>query len=151
MYLIILFSYLLFSSLCFLVAHWLICSSNQTSVAMQNSRTSPEYWPIAMEMWNRYSQTVCVFGFCDQSVCDVSVCDLFVCDVSVFDPSLRGLSVSQVPCSRADVFASRQLSVVEKRKLMRFLTSCMEETEEQCGEILNSHFSTSLRGRASLI
>nr|XP_020469592.1 rab proteins geranylgeranyltransferase component A 1-like [Monopterus albus] len=40
-------------------------------------------------------------------------------------------SVEQVPCSRADVFASRQLSVVEKRKLMRFLTSCVEETEEQ--------------------
>ncbi|XP_054611105.1 rab proteins geranylgeranyltransferase component A 1 isoform X2 [Dunckerocampus dactyliophorus] len=39
-------------------------------------------------------------------------------------------NVEQVPCSRADVFASRQLSVVEKRKLMRFLTSCMEETEE---------------------
>ncbi|XP_026038595.1 rab proteins geranylgeranyltransferase component A 2-like [Astatotilapia calliptera] len=38
--------------------------------------------------------------------------------------------VRQVPCSRADVFASRQLSVVEKRKLMRFLTSCVEETEE---------------------
>lgn len=32
------------------------------------------------------------------------------------------------------MFASRQLSVVEKRKLMRFLTSCMEETEEQMGK-----------------
>ncbi|XP_069572725.1 rab proteins geranylgeranyltransferase component A 1 [Brachyistius frenatus] len=40
-------------------------------------------------------------------------------------------NVEHVPCSRADVFASRQLSVVEKRKLMRFLTSCVEETEEQ--------------------
>uniref|UniRef100_G3QCN1 Rab proteins geranylgeranyltransferase component A n=1 Tax=Gasterosteus aculeatus aculeatus TaxID=481459 RepID=G3QCN1_GASAC len=40
-------------------------------------------------------------------------------------------NVQQVPCSRADVFASRQLSVVEKRKLMRFLTSCVEETDEQ--------------------
>lgn len=39
-------------------------------------------------------------------------------------------NVEQVPCSRADVFASRQLSVVEKRKLMRFLTSCMEDSEE---------------------
>ncbi|KAM4545402.1 rab proteins geranylgeranyltransferase component A 1 [Odontesthes bonariensis] len=39
-------------------------------------------------------------------------------------------NVEQVPCSRADVFASRQLSVVEKRKLMRFLTSCLEEKEE---------------------
>uniref|UniRef100_A0A8C9XDM1 Rab proteins geranylgeranyltransferase component A n=1 Tax=Sander lucioperca TaxID=283035 RepID=A0A8C9XDM1_SANLU len=46
----------------------------------------------------------------------------------------RGGKVEQVPCSRADVFASRQLSVVEKRKLMRFLTSCVEETEEQRGE-----------------
>ncbi|XP_053702914.1 rab proteins geranylgeranyltransferase component A 1 [Synchiropus splendidus] len=43
----------------------------------------------------------------------------------------RNGSVEQVPCSRADVFASRQLSMVEKRKLMRFLTSCMEESEEQ--------------------
>ncbi|KAM9700172.1 LOW QUALITY PROTEIN: rab proteins geranylgeranyltransferase component A 1, partial [Menidia menidia] len=38
-------------------------------------------------------------------------------------------NVEQVPCSRADVFASRQLSVVEKRKLMRFLTSCLEGEE----------------------
>ncbi|XP_071362674.1 rab proteins geranylgeranyltransferase component A 1 isoform X2 [Trachinotus anak] len=45
--------------------------------------------------------------------------------------TFRHGSVEQVPCSRADVFASRQLSVVEKRKLMRFLTSCVEETEEQ--------------------
>ncbi|XP_040005767.1 rab proteins geranylgeranyltransferase component A 1 [Xiphias gladius] len=43
----------------------------------------------------------------------------------------RNDNVEQVPCSRADVFASRQLSVVEKRKLMRFLTSCVEEMEEQ--------------------
>ncbi|KAK2882342.1 rab proteins geranylgeranyltransferase component A 1 [Channa argus] len=43
----------------------------------------------------------------------------------------RHNNVEQVPCSRADVFASRQLSVVEKRKLMRFLTSCVEETEDQ--------------------
>ncbi|XP_070712147.1 rab proteins geranylgeranyltransferase component A 1 isoform X2 [Pempheris klunzingeri] len=45
--------------------------------------------------------------------------------------TFRHGQVEQVPCSRADVFASRQLSVVEKRKLMRFLTSCVEETEEQ--------------------
>ncbi|XP_077596404.1 rab proteins geranylgeranyltransferase component A 1 [Stigmatopora nigra] len=42
----------------------------------------------------------------------------------------RSGAVEQVPCSRADVFASRQLSMVEKRKLMRFLTSCLEEKEE---------------------
>ncbi|XP_072315784.1 rab proteins geranylgeranyltransferase component A 1 [Eucyclogobius newberryi] len=37
--------------------------------------------------------------------------------------------VIQVPCSRADVFSSRQLSVVDKRKLMKFLTSCLEEND----------------------
>ncbi|XP_068187818.1 rab proteins geranylgeranyltransferase component A 1 [Antennarius striatus] len=45
--------------------------------------------------------------------------------------TFRHGKVEQVPCSRADVFASRQLSMVEKRKLMRFLTSCVEETEDQ--------------------
>ncbi|XP_056140467.1 rab proteins geranylgeranyltransferase component A 1 isoform X2 [Lampris incognitus] len=35
--------------------------------------------------------------------------------------------VEQVPCSRADVFASRQLTVVEKRMLMKFLTSCLDD------------------------
>ncbi|XP_041075676.1 rab proteins geranylgeranyltransferase component A 2-like isoform X2 [Polyodon spathula] len=34
--------------------------------------------------------------------------------------------VEQVPCSRADVFASKQLTVVEKRMLMKFLTFCMD-------------------------
>ncbi|KAK5887087.1 hypothetical protein CesoFtcFv8_015723 [Champsocephalus esox] len=47
------------------------------------------------------------------------------------DTDLSAGDGGAVPCSRSDVFASRQLSVVEKRKLMRFLTSCAEETEEQ--------------------
>lgn len=34
--------------------------------------------------------------------------------------------VFQVPCSRADVFNSKQLTMVEKRMLMKFLTFCME-------------------------
>ncbi|XP_017757912.1 PREDICTED: rab proteins geranylgeranyltransferase component A 1 [Eufriesea mexicana] len=33
----------------------------------------------------------------------------------------------QVPCSRADVFANKTVSVVEKRMLMQLLTSCMEQ------------------------
>lgn len=37
--------------------------------------------------------------------------------------------VEQVPCSRADVFNSKQLSMVEKRMLMKFLTFCMEYEE----------------------
>uniref|UniRef100_A0A4W4DNB7 Rab proteins geranylgeranyltransferase component A n=1 Tax=Electrophorus electricus TaxID=8005 RepID=A0A4W4DNB7_ELEEL len=34
--------------------------------------------------------------------------------------------VKQVPCSRADVFGSKQLNVVEKRMLMKFLTFCLD-------------------------
>ncbi|XP_034936778.1 rab proteins geranylgeranyltransferase component A 1 [Chelonus insularis] len=33
----------------------------------------------------------------------------------------------QVPCSRADVFANKTVSVVEKRMLMQLLVSCMEQ------------------------
>ncbi|KAG7273465.1 hypothetical protein CRUP_032713 [Coryphaenoides rupestris] len=36
-------------------------------------------------------------------------------------------NIQQVPCSRADVFSSKLLSVVEKRMLMRFLTSCLDQ------------------------
>ncbi|XP_043667470.1 rab proteins geranylgeranyltransferase component A 1 [Vespula pensylvanica] len=35
--------------------------------------------------------------------------------------------LTQVPCSRADVFANKTVSVVEKRMLMQLLTSCMEQ------------------------
>uniref|UniRef100_A0A8D1M8M6 Rab proteins geranylgeranyltransferase component A n=1 Tax=Sus scrofa TaxID=9823 RepID=A0A8D1M8M6_PIG len=37
--------------------------------------------------------------------------------------------VEQVPCSRADVFNSKQLTMVEKRMLMKFLTFCMDYEE----------------------
>lgn len=37
--------------------------------------------------------------------------------------------VQQVPCSRADVFASKRLSMIEKRMLMKFLTFCLEYEE----------------------
>ena len=32
----------------------------------------------------------------------------------------------KVPCSRADVFNSKEVSMLEKRMLMKFLTSCSE-------------------------
>ncbi|XP_067903787.1 rab proteins geranylgeranyltransferase component A 1 isoform X2 [Heterodontus francisci] len=40
--------------------------------------------------------------------------------------TFRGGKVEQVPCSRADVFASKHLTMVEKRMLMKFLTFCLE-------------------------
>ena len=38
--------------------------------------------------------------------------------------------LEQVPSSRSDVFNTKQISVVEKRILMKFLTASMQETEE---------------------
>ncbi|NXD22355.1 RAE1 geranylgeranyltransferase, partial [Spelaeornis formosus] len=40
--------------------------------------------------------------------------------------AFREGTVEQVPCSRADVFNSRQLTMVEKRMLMKFLTFCLD-------------------------
>ncbi|XP_063169769.1 rab proteins geranylgeranyltransferase component A 1 [Candoia aspera] len=42
----------------------------------------------------------------------------------------RDGKVEQVPCSRADIFNNKQLTMVEKRMLMRFLTFCLDF--EQC-------------------
>uniref|UniRef100_A0A8K9X9A8 Rab proteins geranylgeranyltransferase component A n=1 Tax=Oncorhynchus mykiss TaxID=8022 RepID=A0A8K9X9A8_ONCMY len=43
----------------------------------------------------------------------------------------RNGKVEQVPCSRADVFGSKQLTVVEKRMLMKFLTFCLDFEQHQ--------------------
>ncbi|NWU89461.1 RAE2 geranylgeranyltransferase, partial [Upupa epops] len=40
--------------------------------------------------------------------------------------TFREGKVEQVPCSRADVFNSKQLTMVEKRMLMKFLTFCLD-------------------------
>ncbi|XP_048214029.1 rab proteins geranylgeranyltransferase component A 2 [Perognathus longimembris pacificus] len=40
--------------------------------------------------------------------------------------AFREGKVEQVPCSRADVFNSKELTMVEKRMLMKFLTFCLE-------------------------
>lgn len=44
----------------------------------------------------------------------------------------------QVPCSRADVFSSKKVSMLEKRMLMKFLQFCLQyedKPEEIQGEI----------------
>lgn len=40
--------------------------------------------------------------------------------------AFRDGKVEQVPCSRADVFNSKALTMAEKRMLMKFLTSCLD-------------------------
>lgn len=47
--------------------------------------------------------------------------------------AFREGQVEQVPCSRADVFNSKELSMVEKRMLMKFLTFCLDY-EQHPGE-----------------
>lgn len=59
----------------------------------------------------------------------------------------RNDKVEQVPCSRADVFASKQLSMVEKRMLMKFLTFCLdfEQYPEEYQEVSDQPFWEFLR------
>ncbi|GAA6103585.1 rab proteins geranylgeranyltransferase component A 1 [Tachysurus ichikawai] len=55
--------------------------------------------------------------------------------------------VEQVPCSRADVFGSKQLTVVEKRMLMKFLTFCLdfEQHQEQFQDFTEMPFAEFLK------
>ncbi|XP_061302130.1 rab proteins geranylgeranyltransferase component A 2-like [Pezoporus flaviventris] len=63
--------------------------------------------------------------------------------------AFREGKVEQVPCSRADVFNSRQLTMVEKRMLMKFLTFCLdyEQHPEEYQDYENSTFAQFLRTR----
>ncbi|KAG1970015.1 rab proteins geranylgeranyltransferase component A [Pimephales promelas] len=61
----------------------------------------------------------------------------------------RNGRVEQVPCSRADVFASKQLTVVEKRMLMKFLTFCLdfEQHPEEFQDYSEKPFSEFLKNK----
>ncbi|NXI43379.1 RAE2 geranylgeranyltransferase, partial [Galbula dea] len=61
--------------------------------------------------------------------------------------AFREGKVEQVPCSRADVFNSRQLTMVEKRMLMKFLTFCLdyEQHPDEYQGYENSTFAQYLR------
>uniref|UniRef100_G3X8N4 RAE1/2 domain-containing protein n=1 Tax=Meleagris gallopavo TaxID=9103 RepID=G3X8N4_MELGA len=63
--------------------------------------------------------------------------------------AFREGKVEQVPCSRADVFNSRQLAMVEKRMLMKFLTFCLEYEQhpEEYQDYKNSTFAQFLKTR----
>ncbi|XP_054069663.1 rab proteins geranylgeranyltransferase component A 1 isoform X2 [Rissa tridactyla] len=63
--------------------------------------------------------------------------------------AFRGGKVEQVPCSRADVFNSRQLTMVEKRMLMKFLTFCLdyEQHPDEYQDYENSTFAQFLSTR----
>ncbi|NXY45229.1 RAE2 geranylgeranyltransferase, partial [Ceuthmochares aereus] len=63
--------------------------------------------------------------------------------------AFRDGKVEQVPCSRADVFNSRQLTMVEKRMLMKFLTFCLdyEQHPDEYQDYETSTFAQFLRTR----
>uniref|UniRef100_UPI00398F114B rab proteins geranylgeranyltransferase component A 1 n=1 Tax=Pristiophorus japonicus TaxID=55135 RepID=UPI00398F114B len=61
--------------------------------------------------------------------------------------TFQGGNVEQVPCSRADVFASKHLTMVEKRMLMKFLTFCLgyEQHPDEYLDFKDSEFSDYLK------
>ncbi|XP_053402003.1 rab proteins geranylgeranyltransferase component A 2-like isoform X2 [Mercenaria mercenaria] len=52
-------------------------------------------------------------------------------------------NLDKVPCSRADVFSSKKVSMLEKRMLMKFLQFCLqyEDKPEEIGEFLEKPFT----------
>ena len=56
--------------------------------------------------------------------------------------TLKGNKIVQVPCSRADVFSSEAVNVMEKRVLMKFLSFCVtyEEKPEEYEEFSEKPF-----------
>lgn len=61
----------------------------------------------------------------------------------------QGGKIEQVPCSRADVFSSKQLSMIEKRTLMKFLTFCAdyEQHPEEYQDHKDCTFSAFLQSK----
>lgn len=48
-----------------------------------------------------------------------------------------------IPCSRSDVFTTNEVSVVEKRLLMKLLSSCLDEANENEAEFKSMQFLSS--------
>lgn len=61
--------------------------------------------------------------------------------------TFREGKVEQVPCSRADVFNSKELTMVEKRMLMKFLTFCLdyEQHPDEYQDFIQCSFSEYLK------
>lgn len=61
--------------------------------------------------------------------------------------SFREGKIEQVPCSRADVFNSKELTMIEKRMLMKFLTFCLdyEQHPDEYQAFVQSSFSEYLK------
>lgn len=61
--------------------------------------------------------------------------------------AFREGKVEQVPCSRADIFNSKDLTMVEKRMLMKFLTFCLdyEQHPDEYQAFVQSSFSEYLK------
>lgn len=61
--------------------------------------------------------------------------------------TFREGKVEQVPCSRADVFNSKELTMVEKRMLMKFLTFCLdyEQHPNEYQDFIQCSFSEYLK------
>ncbi|XP_052057135.1 rab proteins geranylgeranyltransferase component A 2 [Apodemus sylvaticus] len=61
--------------------------------------------------------------------------------------AFREGKIEQVPCSRADVFNSKELTMVEKRMLMKFLTFCLdyEQHSDEYQDFTQCSFSDYLK------
>ncbi|XP_029462447.1 rab proteins geranylgeranyltransferase component A 1 [Rhinatrema bivittatum] len=105
-------------------------SSTEETLAQESAKKKISYFDIVKEGRKFNIDLVSKFLYSRGSLIDLLI-KSNVSRYAEFKNVTRILTfqkgkVEQVPCSRADVFASKQLTMVEKRILMKFLTFCLD-------------------------
>uniref|UniRef100_A0A915AIX1 Rab proteins geranylgeranyltransferase component A n=1 Tax=Parascaris univalens TaxID=6257 RepID=A0A915AIX1_PARUN len=118
----------------------------ETTESEQNGDMESDH-PIKRDMeknWRRFSidllpkvllsRGAMVQVICDSEVskyCEFKCVDRLLClsaKANYAEGALQELQV--VPCSRSEIFQSEAISMIEKRRIMKFLTSCMQWHEK---------------------
>ncbi|EYC05587.1 hypothetical protein Y032_0081g1462 [Ancylostoma ceylanicum] len=115
---------------------WLPASESMTTVDKGDTSEQKTVKEAVEAEWRRFSidlvpKVLLARGSMVQTLCDSEVAkyaefkcvDRFLC---LREESAEKLEYSRVPCSKGDIFQDEQLGVVDKRRLMKFMTFCLE-------------------------
>uniref|UniRef100_A0A7I4Z8X8 Rab proteins geranylgeranyltransferase component A n=1 Tax=Haemonchus contortus TaxID=6289 RepID=A0A7I4Z8X8_HAECO len=115
---------------------WMPGSESMMTVDKGDNAEEKKVREVVESEWRRFSidlvpKVLLARGSMVQTLCDSEVAkyaefkcvDRFLC---LRDESEEKLTYSRVPCSKGDIFQDETLSMVDKRKLMKFMTFCLE-------------------------
>ncbi|VDO61494.1 unnamed protein product [Heligmosomoides polygyrus] len=115
---------------------WLPGSEAMMTVDKGDNAEQKTIREVVESEWRRFSidlvpKVLLARGSMVQTLCDSEVAkyaefkcvDRFLC---IRDDSEEKLAYSRVPCSKGDIFQDETLEMVDKRRLMKFMTFCLE-------------------------